>query len=194
MDMSRRGSGRPLVGAAVAAGALAAVTALGGCAAVRGAQAGCEGSQDGVRDLAALALLGAHPEGAASPPGFAEPYRGCDDDSSIGIGSGAWLYAGRLYTTAQAPTAVTGFYRGAAAADGWAVKAAPGAGGGPEGSDLCFERSAAGGARTLHLRFMGPDEAREVYGYTLPAGAPPQTIYRVEAAAAADGGTFTCGD
>ncbi|MEU6865586.1 hypothetical protein ABZ924_20385 [Streptomyces sp. NPDC046876] len=193
MDMSRGSSGRP---AAVAAAALAAVTALSGCAAVPGAQAGCKGSEGGRRALAALPVLGAHPEGAASPPGFAEPYTGCDDDSSSGTGSGAWLYAGRLYTTAQAPEAVSGFYREAAAADGWAAKTAPGAGGpaGPKAADLCFDRSGPGGARTLELRFMDPDEAREVYGYTPPAGARPPRVYRVEAAAPADGGTFACSD
>ncbi|MEU3778933.1 hypothetical protein AB0F11_38165, partial [Streptomyces sp. NPDC032472] len=137
-------------------------------------------------------------EGAASPPGFAEPYAGCEDGGSSGGGSDAWLYAGRLYTTAQAPTAVAGFYREAAAADGWAVRTAPGTGTGTGGSgpaaDLCFDRSGPGGSRTLELRFSGPDEARDVYGYTPPAGAPPQRIYRVEAAASADGGAFTCPD
>ncbi|MET9882947.1 hypothetical protein ABZZ20_07225 [Streptomyces sp. NPDC006430] len=146
----------------------------------------CGGREGALTALAGLPVLSARPDGATVPPGFEAADTGCLDDSGE-----PWLYAGRLYVTAQGQDAVVRFYREAAQADAWREQPPPS----PvpaKVAGLCFERTDAGKSRTLDLRFLGPDEAREVYGYTPEPSAPPRTVYYLEADAPADGSSTAC--
>ncbi|MGW3385718.1 hypothetical protein [Streptomyces cinereoruber] len=89
----------------------------------------CEGTDDRVRETAALDILDSRPDGATVARGFEEVDAGCWADSGD-----VMVYAGRTYAFPGARADVTAHYRTAAVRDGWTP--APGSLLG----DLCFTR------------------------------------------------------
>jgi hypothetical protein len=101
---------------------------LTGCA-LPGLAGDCEGTDDRVKEMAALDILDSRPAGATVARGFEEVDAGCWADSGD-----VSVYANRTYAFPGAQTEVAAHYRTAAARDGWKP--------GPEAlpDDLCFAR------------------------------------------------------
>ncbi|MER7951941.1 hypothetical protein ABTY59_31580 [Streptomyces sp. NPDC096079] len=91
---------------------LAAAT-LTGCGLLELAR-GYEGTDDRVKDMAALDILDTRPDGAAVARGFGEVDAGCREDSGD-----VEVYAGRTYTFPGTQAEVSAHYRTAAVRDGW---------------------------------------------------------------------------
>ncbi|MEU5222065.1 hypothetical protein AB0G55_05290 [Streptomyces toyocaensis] len=109
-----------LLSAVVAAGTLT------GCALQELAR-DCEGTDDRVKEMAGLGILGSRPAGATVPRGFEEVGAGCWADSGD-----VSVYASRTYAFPGTPAEVTAHYRTAAARDGWRPEPEAASG------DLCF--------------------------------------------------------
>ncbi|WP_245235241.1 hypothetical protein [Streptomyces violaceorubidus] len=91
---------------------LAAAT-LTGCALLELSR-DCEGTDDRVKELAALDILDSRPDGAALARGFEEVDSGCWADSGDVV-----VYARRTYTVPGTQAEVRAHYRTAAVRDGW---------------------------------------------------------------------------
>ncbi|WP_221353177.1 hypothetical protein [Streptomyces beigongshangae] len=138
----RTGATRPmslLLSTALAAGTLT------GCALLELTE-DCEGTDDRVRDTAALDILGSRPAGATVPRGFEEVDAGCWADSGE-----VSVHAGRTYAFPGTRAEVAAHYRTAAARDGWD----PGPGTSPD--DLCFTRE----ERVLRISFLTAERLAE---------------------------------
>ncbi|GKQ38468.1 hypothetical protein ALMP_49990 [Streptomyces sp. A012304] len=107
--------------------ALAAAT-LTGCALQELAR-DCEGTDDRVKEMAALDILDSRPEGATIARGFEEVDAGCWADSGDVV-----VYASRTYAFPGTRADVTAYYQTAVVRDGWIPdpEALPG--------ELCFTR------------------------------------------------------
>ncbi|MGW4043167.1 hypothetical protein [Streptomyces sp. NPDC004721] len=107
--------------------ALAAVT-LTGCALVELA-GDCEGTEDRVKEMAALDILDSRPAGATVARGFEKVDAGCWADSGD-----VSVYANRTYAFPGTQAEVAAYYRTAVVRDGWNPD--------PEAlpDDLCFAR------------------------------------------------------
>ncbi|GED86206.1 hypothetical protein [Streptomyces sp. 6-11-2] len=107
--------------------ALTAVT-LTGCTLLELAR-DCEGTEDRLKEMAALGILDSRPAGATVPRGFEEVDAGCWADSGD-----VSVYANRTYAFPGAQAEVAAYYRTAAVRDGWNPdsEALP--------DDLCFAR------------------------------------------------------
>ncbi|MFI8425869.1 hypothetical protein [Streptomyces sp. NPDC085479] len=92
--------------------ALAAVTVTG-CAFLELAR-DCEGTEDQVKETAALGILDQRPDGAAVARGFEDVDAGCWADSGD-----VTVFATRTYTFAGTRADVSAYYRTAAVRDGW---------------------------------------------------------------------------
>ncbi|WP_217238460.1 hypothetical protein [Streptomyces sp. AC555_RSS877] len=121
----RTGTTRPIV--LLLSTALAAAT-LTGCALLELTK-DCEGTDDRVKEVAALDILDSRPAGATVARGFEEVDAGCWADSGD-----VSVYAGRTYAFPGSQAEVAAHYRAAAVRDGWKA--------GPEAlpDDLCFTR------------------------------------------------------
>ncbi|SMF78426.1 hypothetical protein [Streptomyces sp. Amel2xC10] len=107
--------------------ALVAFT-LAGCAFVELAR-DCEGTEDRVKETAALDILDSRPAGATVARGFEKVDVGCWADSGD-----VSVYASRTYAFPGTRAEVVAYYRTAAVRDGWH----PDPGASPD--DLCFAR------------------------------------------------------
>ncbi|MGW6394688.1 hypothetical protein ACWFR1_30215 [Streptomyces sp. NPDC055103] len=123
---------------------LAAAT-LTGCTLLELAK-DCEGTDDRVKETAALDILNSRPDGAAVARGFEEVDAGCWADSGD-----VMVYAGRTYTFPGTQAEVTAHYRTAAVRDGWNPdpEALPG--------DLCFTRE----GMALSIVFLNAERLAE---------------------------------
>ncbi len=131
----------------------------------------CRSAEGELRELDAIALLTAHPEGATPQP----VRTGTEGDAGCLGDHDPVVFSGREYVTTQTPEAVLRHYRTAAAEHGWREEPAPaGDSGGP---GLCL-RPANGTHRVLTVDF---DPTR---------GRPG--LYRVEATSRAAGGPLPC--
>ncbi|MFE2601048.1 hypothetical protein ACFXCZ_31925 [Streptomyces sp. NPDC059396] len=121
----RTGTTRPI--SLLLATALAAAT-LTGCALLELAR-DCEGTDNRVKEMAALDILASRPDRAAVARGFEEVDAGCWADSGDVV-----VYASRTYAFPGTQADVAAHYRTAAVRDGWIPD--------PEAlpSDLCFTR------------------------------------------------------
>lgn len=119
------GTPRPI--SLLLATALAAAT-LTGCALLELAR-NCEGTDDRIKEMAALDILNSRPDGATIARGFEEVDAGCWEDSGDVV-----VYAGRTYTFPGTQAEVTEHYRTATVRDGWNPdpEALPG--------ELCFTK------------------------------------------------------
>ncbi|MFC8760379.1 hypothetical protein ACFUAG_06595 [Streptomyces sp. NPDC057193] len=106
----RTGTTRPI--SLLLSTALAAAT-LTGCALLELAR-DCEGTDDRVREMAALDILDSRPDGATVARGFEEVDAGCWADSGDVV-----VYAGRTYAFPGTRADVAAHYRTAAVRDGW---------------------------------------------------------------------------
>lgn len=99
----------------------------------------CEGTDDRVKELAALDILDSRPAGATVARGFEKVDAGCWADSGD-----VSVYAGRTYAFPGTQAEVAAHYRTAAVRDGWhpAPESLP--------DDLCFAR----GGMTLQIVFL----------------------------------------
>ncbi|MFE6068081.1 hypothetical protein [Streptomyces sp. NPDC056525] len=121
----RAGTTRPI--SLLLSTALAAAT-LTGCALLKLAR-DCEGTDDRVKEMAALDILDSRPDRAAVARGFEQVDAGCWADSGDVV-----VYADRTYTFPGTQADVAAHYRAAAVRDGWVPdpEALPG--------NVCFTR------------------------------------------------------
>ncbi|MFC8369070.1 MULTISPECIES: hypothetical protein [unclassified Streptomyces] len=130
---------------------LSAVLAAGtltGCA-LRDLTRDCDGTDDRVKETAALGILDSRPTGATVARGFEEVDAGCWADSGD-----VSVYAERTYAFPGTRTEVTAHYRAAAVRDGWDPdpEAPPGG--------LCFVKD----DMALRVVFLTAERLEE-YGY-----------------------------
>ncbi|GAA2331495.1 hypothetical protein OKJ48_11390 [Streptomyces kunmingensis] len=119
----RSGIARPI---SLLLAALAAAGMLTGCGLQELAH-DCEGTDDRVKEIAALDILDSRPAGATVAPGSEKVDAGCWADSGD-----VSLYAGRTYVSPGTRAEVAAHYRTVAKRDGWD----PDPGG--SSGDLCF--------------------------------------------------------
>ncbi|WP_369147624.1 hypothetical protein [Streptomyces sp. R44] len=173
---------RPLLSAALAAGALTGCSFLSPFTS-------CEGTASRVEGLESQGVLTSRPAAATVPRGFEDGTSGCIDDSGD-----AWLYAERTYAFPGRRAEVIQYYRTAAARDGWRLEPQPERPPVPEEiAGLCFTRGGDGEAMLLTVSFM---TARELAfeGYETGPEFASGSGFRIEAGSEADGARTGCWD
>ncbi|MFE7516643.1 hypothetical protein ACFU8I_36250 [Streptomyces sp. NPDC057540] len=157
---------------------------LTGCSALAG-YGDCEGSEDRVRALGALAILDTPPGKATPPRGYEKVDAGCWDDSGD-----AWVYANRTYAFPGTPEEVLRHYRTAAPRDGWRPgRTRPPAHG--ETIDLCFTREVDGTPTVLTVHSLTRESFTSA-GDPFPPELATGSGFGVEATADASGAATDC--
>ncbi|QES18496.1 hypothetical protein DEJ46_04820 [Streptomyces venezuelae] len=129
--------------------AVLAAGSLTGCSAFD-LFADCEGTEERVRELESLAILGSRPVGATSPVHYENVDAGCWSDSGDVV-----VYADRTYAFPGTRAEVLRHYRTAAERDGWHVPPGPAPVPPPgQAESLCFTRAEGGEEVRLDVYFL----------------------------------------